>query len=94
LEVFCEGKVLRLNNFRETVGYGVRGLKKYRTFRQDKGHAAEYSAFISRIRDGGQEVIPMDEQVNVTLASFAAMTSAAENRMIDINAEYGEKIKF
>ncbi|HNX26426.1 MAG TPA: bi-domain-containing oxidoreductase, partial [Phycisphaerae bacterium] len=94
LEVFCEGKVMRLDNFRETVGYGIRGRRKFRTFRQDKGHAAEYAAFISRIRDGGPEVIPMDEQINITLASFAAMTSAAQNRMIDINAEYGDKIKF
>jgi predicted dehydrogenase len=94
LEVFCEGKVMKMDNFRVTTGYGVRGLKKFKTFRQNKGHAAEYAAFVSRVRDGGPEVIPMDEQINVTLASFAAMTSAVENRMIDLNAEYGDKIKF
>ncbi len=82
LEVFCEGKVLRLDNFRETAGFGFKGFKKFKTKRQDKGHFAEISGFIERINKGGEQMIPCDQLENVTLASFAAVTSASENKTI------------
>jgi len=82
MEVFCEGKVLRLDNFRETAGFGFKGFKKFKTKRQDKGHFAEISGFIERINKGGEQMIPCDQLENVTLASFAAVTSASENKTI------------
>ena len=36
----------------------------------------------------GGPLIPLDELVNVTLASFAAMPAAAENRTITLAGEY------
>lgn len=82
MEVFCEGKVLRLDNFRETAGFGFKGFKKFKTKRQDKGHFAEISGFIERINKGGEQMIPCDQLENVTLASFAAVTSASEKKTI------------
>jgi len=90
LEVFSEGRVLQLNNFRRTDGYGFAGFKKFKTTRQDKGHNAQFTAFADRVATGGEPLIAMDELVNSTLASFAAMTSAAENRTITLDREYGE----
>ena len=88
LEVFSDGRVLRLDNFRRLVGYGFKGFRKFKTSRQDKGHAAEFAALVERVASGGQPLIPLDQLVNVTLASFAAMTAAAEHRTITLANEY------
>ncbi|MBA7680906.1 hypothetical protein ES703_89227 [subsurface metagenome] len=82
LEIFSDGRVLRLENFRKTIGYGFKGFKKFKTKRQDKGHKNEVAAFIDRINAGGEPLIPFDQLANVTSASFAAMKSAHEKQTI------------
>ncbi len=89
LEAFSEGRVLVLDNFRSLIGYGVKGFKRLKTSRQDKGHNAEFAAFVDHIRSGGAAPIPLNESVNVTLATFAAVTSAREGRTIALDREYG-----
>jgi predicted dehydrogenase/threonine dehydrogenase-like Zn-dependent dehydrogenase len=78
LEVFSDGRVLRLENFRATYGFGFQGFKRFKTIRQDKGHAVEIAAFIGRIAQGGGPLIPFDQLQNVTRASFAAVQSARQ----------------
>ena len=63
-------------------GFGFKGFKKFKTRKMDKGHLAQFKAFVDLVGNGGESLIGFDEIVNVTLASFAAMTSAAEGRMI------------
>ena len=87
IEVFSDGRVLRMDNFRRLSGYGFSGFKKFKTSRQDKGHNAEFAAFVDRIVAGGEPLIPLDELVNVTQASFAAMTAASESRTILLDAK-------
>lgn len=84
LEVFSEGRVLRLENFRVLTGYGFRGFKKLKTWRQDKGHEAEFRAFIGRAAEGGAPLIPLADLVNVTRASFAALQAATERIVLKI----------
>jgi predicted dehydrogenase/threonine dehydrogenase-like Zn-dependent dehydrogenase len=86
LEVFCDGRVVRLENFRVTKTYGFQKDKTFRTFRQDKGHRAELQAFINRVAAGGDPLIPYEQLMNVTEASFAAMTSARESRIVTLPA--------
>ena len=62
LEVFSEGRVLRMENFRITHGYGFPKFKVLRTRRQDKGHNAEVVAFIDAIGRGGAPLIPFSER--------------------------------
>lgn len=88
LELFSEGRVLRIDNFRRTSGFGFRRFRKFTTWRQDKGHAAEFAAFAQVITAGGEPLIPLAESVNVTLACFAALASAEENRTITLDQEY------
>jgi len=92
LEVFSDGRVLRLNNFRKLEGFGFKGFRKFKTRKMDKGHQAQFNAFVERVEKGGNSLISMDELVNATLASFAAVTSASERRMIDLDQEYGKLI--
>ncbi|MEW6161524.1 MAG: dehydrogenase, partial [Verrucomicrobiota bacterium] len=86
--VFSDGRVFRLDNFRRLEGYGVNGFRQFRTWRQDKGHNAELQAVVDLLRNGGKPLIPFDQIVNVTLASFAAVTAAREQRTIILNKEY------
>ncbi|MFC1529264.1 bi-domain-containing oxidoreductase [Gemmatimonadota bacterium] len=76
LEVFSDGRVLRMENFRRMRGYGFSGFNKFKTSRQNKGHNAEVAAFVDSIAHGGAPMIPFDEISNITRASFAAVESA------------------
>jgi len=82
LEVFSDGRVLNINNFRVTKGYGFPGFTKFKTYRQDKGHNKEISLFIDSVITGGKPLIPFEQLANVTNASFAAIESAQNNRTI------------
>lgn len=88
LEVFSDGKVLRMDNFRKTTAVGFGPSKNYRTFSQDKGHSAQFKTYVEQLRSGSPPFIPFDEIVNTTLASFAAMTAANERRTIILAKEY------
>ena len=78
VEVFSEGRVLVLDNFKTLRGYGWKGFRRKRLWRQDKGHKAEVAAFIERVMDGGPPLIPWPELEEVTLATFAAVERAAQ----------------
>ena len=84
LEVFSDSRVLRMENFRVTRGYGFKGFRKFRTLRQNKGHAAEVDAYIQLLANGGDPLIPLEQSINATRASFAAVKSAREGRVIGI----------
>jgi predicted dehydrogenase/threonine dehydrogenase-like Zn-dependent dehydrogenase len=74
LEVFCEGRVLRMENFRRLRWFGYAGIRSSETLRrQDKGHNAEMLAFVDSVRDGKESPIPFDQIAEVTEASFAMM---------------------
>jgi predicted dehydrogenase len=79
VEVFSEGRVLVLDNFKRLRGYGWRRFGHKRLWwRQDKGHDAEVLAFIERVREGGDPLIPWCELEEVTLATFVAVERAKE----------------
>jgi predicted dehydrogenase len=82
LDVFSDGRVLRVENFRVMHGFGFKRFRRFKTTRQDKGHAAEIAEFIQRIESGGEQLIPFEQLKNITETSFAAMTSAREKTTI------------
>jgi len=82
MEIFTDGRVIRMENFRITTGYGFKRFRSFRTWRQDKGHQEEIRAFIERVENGGIPLISLDSIVNVTQASFAAVESAKSGQTI------------
>lgn len=70
LEVFCAGRVLQLDNFRNLYGFGWPGFTKMNLWRQDKGQNACAMAFVEGIRMGGASPIPFEELIEVTKTSF------------------------
>ena len=70
LEVFAEGRILQLDNFRKLHGFGWAGFTSMNLWRQDKGQKACAAAFVSCIRDGGGEPIPYEEVMEVSRVSI------------------------
>lgn len=73
-EAFFNNKVFVLDNFKSLSGYGAKGFKNIRLFRQDKGHAAGFKAFIDGIR-AGTLPIPRNEIYEVTEKTLEAWNS-------------------
>jgi len=84
LEVFNQGRILVLDNFRSVRGYGCGRFRHFKTSRQDKGHREEFHRFIEAVENGGPSPTPFDQVVNVTRAAFAAVRSAREQKTIRI----------
>jgi predicted dehydrogenase len=79
LEIFCAGRVIQLDNFRKLNAVGWKNFRRMNLWNQDKGHASEVQTFLTAIETGGPLPIPMEELIEVTQASFDAVT-AAETR--------------
>jgi len=87
IEIFSDGRVIRMENFRLTRGYGFKGFGAFRTWRQDKGHRTEIATFVDAVIASGPAPIPFDQIVNATRASFAAVESARAGRVIPVPQE-------
>jgi predicted dehydrogenase len=73
VEVFADGGVLQLDNYRVLKGFGWKGAKTMRLWRQDKGQSACAAAFIQSIENGTPAPISREEllevaKVTITLA--------------------------
>lgn len=83
IEVFSEGRVAVIDNWRRILAYDWPGLSRMR-IRQDKGHRREVALFLERVREGGPPLIPFEQLDQVTRASLAAVRSAREGVIVKI----------
>lgn len=74
VEIYSQGRILILDNFRKMVGYGFNGFASM-SGKLDKGHKNQFQKLIKRTKEGGEAIIPFDELINTTKASFAAIES-------------------
>jgi len=79
IEVFTQGRVLVLDNFRRLTGYGWPSFRRRRLLWQDKGHREELRQFIDRIAQGGPPLIPPAQLWNVADATLAAAEALRSN---------------
>jgi predicted dehydrogenase/threonine dehydrogenase-like Zn-dependent dehydrogenase len=84
VEVYSQERVFTMDNFRTTKAFGAKGFKDLKT-KIDKGHKAQFHEYVKRIKEGGEPLIPMNEIVNVTKASFAAIQSLKEKRWVNVD---------
>jgi predicted dehydrogenase len=85
VEVFCAGRVAVLDDYRslELVQDGRRQVHRSR-LRQDKGHQAEWEAFVGAATSGGPPPIPYEHLFGVTRATFAAVQALRSGECITI----------
>jgi predicted dehydrogenase len=66
VEVYAQGRVLQLDNFRVLHGFGWPGFSKQRLWRQDKGQGACAAAFVEALHSGSAASIEVDELIEVS----------------------------
>jgi predicted dehydrogenase len=71
LEVFTQGRVLQLDNFKKLTAFGWPGFTRMNLWQQDKGQKACAAAFLAAVRNGGPSPIPFDEIVEVSRTTIA-----------------------
>jgi len=75
-EVFCQGAVARLDDFRTLELARDGKVQKFKGM-QDKGHRRELQLTIEAIRSGNSSPIPFEELVEVTEATFQVQQALA-----------------
>ena len=83
VEVYSQERTLIMDNWRKLKGYGFKGFSSAKSG-QDKGHFNQFQELVKQQKNGGEAIIPFDEIVNTTRASFAAIDSLKEGKWISI----------
>jgi polar amino acid transport system substrate-binding protein len=85
VEVFCDRSVARIDDFKS--GVFIRGGKsaKLGSSSQDKGHAAEITAFLDAVRTGAESPIGLDSLIATSLVCFGALESVSTGRVSAID---------
>ena len=84
VEVYSQERTLVMDNWRKLKGYGFKGFSSAKSG-QDKGHFNQFKALVTQQKNGGEAIIPFDEIINTTRATFAAIDSLKEGKWILIN---------
>ena len=85
IEVFAGGTVININDFR-ALTFTARGKKSNigRTTEQDKGHAAELTAFAEAVASGGLAPVSEAELVQSSFATIAVLESLQQGAQVDL----------
>jgi predicted dehydrogenase len=82
-EVFCQGAIARLHDFR-TLELARNGKIQNFKSRQDKGHRRELQLTIEAVRDGKPSPISFEELVEVTETTFLVQHALATGEVIQL----------
>ena len=83
VEVYSQERTWIVDNYRKTEAFSVKGFKTLKT-KLDKGHKNQFHELIQRTQNGGEPLIPINEIINVTKASFAAIESMKTRKWINV----------
>ena len=85
-EVFCRGRIARLDDFR-TLELARNGeVQKFKSV-QDKGHRRELQLTIDAIRAGKPSPIPFDQLIEVTQTTFLVQRALATGEVIRLGQD-------
>lgn len=73
IEVYSQGKTMIIDNFKKSEYFGTKSSGISRS--QDKGHSEQFRLFLERLRNGGEAIIPIEEIINTSKVSLAAVES-------------------
>jgi polar amino acid transport system substrate-binding protein len=86
IEVFCDGTVSVINDFRKMEFYGKRSFKKRSA--QDKGHTNELIAFTDAINKGLPSPIPFEQLYHTSVVTFAIIESILSGGTVKIKHSF------
>ncbi len=84
IEIFYQEKTIILDNWTKLTGYGFKNFNSINS-RQDKGHQIQFNSLIESIQNGGNQIIPIDDIINTTKTSIAAIKSLESGTWQNIN---------
>ena len=84
LEVFSQGRTWIVEDYQKSIGYNVPNFKYKKTL-LDKGQFSQFKKYLEGIKNGSNSLIPMEELINVTKASFGALESLKNNKWVTID---------
>jgi predicted dehydrogenase len=85
IEIYSQGRVLVVDNFRKLEAYGFRGGASAMRGKQDKGHKAQFESYLTFLKKGGVPPIPFEQILNTTQATFAAVKAFELGEKITLN---------
>ncbi len=77
IEIFCEGRILQLDNFQSLTGFDWPGFRKISLWKQDKGHKESITRFLNAVRTKSGSPIPFEEIVDITNTTFDVVRAAS-----------------
>jgi predicted dehydrogenase len=83
VEVYHQERTLVMDNWRKLTGYGFKNFSSASSG-QDKGHQSQFNLLIESVTKGGSQIIPIDQIINTTKASFAAIESLRNGTWVNI----------
>ncbi|MEB2786962.1 bi-domain-containing oxidoreductase [Algoriphagus persicinus] len=83
VEVYHQERTLIMDNWRKLKGFGFKNFSSASSG-QDKGHQNQFNLLINSVQEGGNPIIPMDELLNTTKASFAAIESLKSGAWVSV----------
>jgi predicted dehydrogenase/threonine dehydrogenase-like Zn-dependent dehydrogenase len=83
IEIYTQERTAVIDNFRLTTCYGFNNFSKLKTA-LDKGHKNQFLSLINQVKNGGSPLIPFEEIINTTRASFAAIESLKSNTWVNL----------
>jgi len=82
VEVYSQERTLIMDNWRKLKAYGFKNGNS--SSKQDKGHFNQFARLVEQQKKGGNPIIPFNEIVNTTKASFAAIESLKKGKWIEV----------
>jgi len=83
VEVYHQERTLVMDNWRKLNGYGFKNFNSSSSS-QDKGHQNQFDLLIDSVINGGDSIIPFDEIINTTQASFGAIESLKTGSWVNL----------
>lgn len=85
IEIFCDNKILQIDNFIALYGYGFRNFKSEKLWFQDKGHQYEIKSLIEALKFSRPSPISFDEIVEVTQVTLLASNTNLPYFKVELN---------
>jgi polar amino acid transport system substrate-binding protein len=85
LDIYADGAVLTIHNFRTCRIYRGTAARGRRNRRQDKGHNREFEELVRAVSLGEPAPIPLEEQAAATLATFKILESLEKQAPVAVD---------
>ena len=84
VEIYSQERTLIMDNWRTLKAYGFKSFSSSKSS-QDKGHFNQFEELIKQQKNGGDPIIPFEDILNTTKASFAVIDSLKAGAWVSVN---------